>query len=319
MGRTFEVLLKQANVPEGPIAPKSPLAALAALPTAPAPPKEEGAEEEEVPFIEIGPHRSMEASASVLATAPPARPAPAPKAEEPPRAPSVSLRPAEVSPARSVAFRPLAERQPRFPAELVAYHSPGQPVAEPYRELLAALLPAAGTRAGTPALLFSGAAAGVGATTVLLNVAITAAQQGQRVVVVDANLRAPAIADRLGLERRPGLRDLLAGSATIGQALQQTEQAGLLALTAGEHRAPGPEVEPVRSLLRLLRLRFDLVLVDGPAWDGRPDVIAAGAACDAVYLVVAQNDADAPAMQGLQRQVREQGGCLAGCVLTNRG
>src|SRR5262249_34937438 len=124
----------------------------------------------------------------------------------------------------------------RFAPELVAYHAPDLPAGERYRELLAALLSAAGVLPGDrcPVLLFTTAEPGAGATTVQLNVAITAARQGRRrVVVVAATLARPAVAERLGLPTVPGLREVLAGSAALEQALQPTEQANLRALTAG--------------------------------------------------------------------------------------
>jgi non-specific protein-tyrosine kinase len=217
-----------------------------------------------------------------------------------------------------VTFRPLAERRPRFPAELVAYHAPGQAASAPYRELLTALLATAPAGIAQPALLFTAAAPGLGSTTALLNVAITAAQQGRRVVVVDANLRAPAIAERLGLDGAPGLREALAGAVALDRAVQPTELAGLQALTAGAPAGPAPLTAAIGALLRQLRERADLVLVDGPPWDGRADVVVLGAACDAAYLVAQEAEADGPRVKELLRAVAEQGARLAGCVLTAR-
>src|SRR5437588_769138 len=90
----------------------------------------------------------------------------------------------------------------------------GKPPAAPhpagklYRDLLAAVLGAAPARPAV-ALLFTAATAGAGATTVVLNLAVTAARQGRRVVVVDVNVRRPAVAARLALCDRPGLAEVL--------------------------------------------------------------------------------------------------------------
>jgi Mrp family chromosome partitioning ATPase len=203
--------------------------------------------------------------------------------------------------------------------ELVAFHSPGHPVSGQYRELLTALLTALpGVR--HQALLFAPALAETTAVTVLLNVAVTAARQGRRrVAVVDANLRRPEVAARLGLEEAPGLREVLGGTATLEQALQETEQASLAALAAGASAA-GSGVrfvaETMRSLLRQLRQRFDLVLVNGPLWDGRPDGQVLGTACDAVYLVLPDREAETPEVDDLLQAVPRQGARLGGCILT---
>jgi Mrp family chromosome partitioning ATPase len=275
-----------------------------------------GEDREEVPFIEVGPHRSLEASPSVLASIP------APALAAPPVA--MPPRPSAAQARGGVTFRPLARRaapRPQMAPELVAYHSPDQPASASYRDLLAATLGALGEPVARPVLFFTAAGQGVGTTTVLLNLGVTAARQGRRVLVVDGNLRRPAVADRLGVADRPGLREALAGSVPLEQAVLETDQPGLAALPAGTPAppsAPPPAAHEVRPLLRELRRRFDLVLLDGPRWDGRPDVSALGRACDAVFLVVPAAEADSPVVDELTRLIPGQGARLAGCVLADR-
>ncbi len=206
----------------------------------------------------------------------------------------------------------------RFAPELVAFHEPGTPASARYVELLESLLGAVVDKGGAAptALLLSGVHSEVGATTVLLNVAITAARQGLRVAVLDANLRRPAIAARLGLDPAPGLTEVLDEESSLDQALRSTEQAELIALTAG---SPAPTIattEALRSLLAELRSRFELVFVDGPRWDGKAGVTALASACDALFLVVPSDEADQAPASELVRTLPEQGVRLAGCILT---
>jgi Mrp family chromosome partitioning ATPase len=267
-------------------------------------------------FIEVGPRHSIEGSPDVLACGPAHRP--------------VAAREDEAEAAPLVAFRPMpaddpdeADR-PGFAPELVAFHAPDIPAAEQYRDLLAALLPASRVRAGErcPVLAFTAAEAGAGSTTILLNVAVSAARQGRRrVVVVDAHLRRPAVAERLGLPPAPGLREVLRGAAALDEALQPTGQPNLLALTAGlADGGPGTRfvAETTRSLLRQLRQRADLVLVDGPPWDGRPEAAALAAAADAVFVVLAELEAESPQTDAVLRAVTDQGARLGGCILSGR-
>ncbi len=251
--------------------------------------------DEEIPFIEVGPHKSMEASASVLAV----RPAPA----------AVALRPAQAA---------NSPRLPHFAPEIVAHHQPDHAVSGQYRELLAAMTPpAAGP--GAPALLLAPALPGGDAVVVLLNVAVTAARQGgRRVVVVDADPGQPTVAERLGLPSRPGLSDLLAGAVTLEQALQPTGQANLTVLTAGAPALAGPRlvVETPVSVLRQLRRLCDLVVVHGPTWDGRPEAAALAAACDVVYLVLPEREAGSPRLDELLQTMPRHGARLGGCILT---
>jgi Mrp family chromosome partitioning ATPase len=228
----------------------------------------------------------------------------------------------------TVQFRPapggVLPRPPsaRFAPELVAFHRPDHPVSEQYRALVASLLGDYPSAATGQALLFTAAAPGAGTTTVLLNAALTMARAGrQRIAVVDANLRRPAVAARLGLPDTPGLREVLAGLASLEDAVQPTGQPNLHALTAGEAVAASVvrlAGAGMRLVLRQLCQMFDHVLVDGPCWDGRPEVVALGAACDAVFLVLPEADADTPATHELLQLVPEQGALLRGCVLTTR-
>ncbi len=265
---------------------------------------------EEIPFIEVGPRKSMEASPSVLAY--------------PSNAitPSLTLRAATTPDAepRSVRFRAVLSRTKRacLAPELVAYHAPNQPAARQYRDVLEAVLSASKAAAHPSALLFSAAAPSSGATTALLNVAITAAEQGRhRILVVDANLRRPAVAERLALAATPGLREAMAGEVNVDEAIQATEQANLFALTAGLRTASGVRfvAESFRSLLRQLCQRYPLVFVDGPHWDSKPDVTALGSACDAVFLVTPESKAETSQIDALIQLLPTQGARLAGCIL----
>ena len=73
--------------------------------------------------------------------------------------------------------------------------------------------------------------------------------------------------------------------------------------------------ETLPSLLRQLRQRHSLVLVDGPRWDGNAEVSALSAACDAVFLVAPESEAETPHTDALLKLIAEQGQHLAGCIL----
>lgn len=288
-------------------------------PSVPAIEPEEAEPLEEIPYIEVGPRRSLEGSPAVLASIPRATTGPSLVAT--PRPPAQQAEPAsQPSPLprpHSVLFRSLTPPS-RFAPELVAFHAPGSPAGVRYAELLESLLGAVVDKGGTAptAMLLIGTRSEAGTTTVLLNVAVAAARQGLRVAVVDANLRRPAIAARLGLEAAPGLTEILAEECTVTEALRTTEQPELKALTAGSPAPTLATTEAIRSLLAELRGHFDLVLVDGPRWEGKGAIAALAGASDAVFLVVPQGEADQSPARDLVRTLPEQGIRLAGCILT---
>lgn len=284
-------------------------------------------EPDEVPFIEVGgPDRSFEASPAVLAAHKPSAPPSSSETHAPAqRMPLPRPVAAPATAHRGILFHPLPDAAtPTEPAvrrvarDVIVLHEPDHPVCAQYRGLLGAMTgqaPLGGPRAAALAAVASGA----GTTTVLLNLAVTRVRYGRGLVVVlDANLRRPAVAERLGLSPGPGLGDVLAGRCPLGRALRPTGIDNLLALTADG--APGPSLLPaagsLKSLLRQLRNRSDLVLVDAPAWDGGPELAGLAGACDDVYLVVRPAEVGTPPVVAVTQLIPQVGGHLGGYIVS---
>lgn len=265
----------------------------------PAPAAEAEAATEEIPFIEIGPRRHVIASAGVLAVDPPAPALPRP---------------------HGVAFRSLTKQAPRakFAAGLVAYHAPDGAEAAAFRDLLPTVLEAARLKnASGRILLFTSVRGGIGATTVLLNLAISAAAQGRRVAVVDANLRRPAVAAMVDLPLAPGLAEVLLGECNLAEAVRPTGQENLFVLSSGAPAALWADTATLRGLVEALAASHDLVLLDGPVWDGRASALLA-AVSEVVFLVAPADEAEGPPTSELLVALPGKGVPLAGCVLTGR-
>jgi Mrp family chromosome partitioning ATPase len=279
---------------------------------------------ETVPFIEVGGKQvPIEGSPDVLASAAPF-PRVAPHSVEVRPESSIGAVPEPEETGLTVFFRPIVAgpgpARSRFAPELVAFHRPEHALSKQYQNLAGALLaqlPAMRSRV----LLFTALHPGAGTTTVLLNLAIALARQGkQRLVVVDANPQQPAVAERLGLPQVPGLAEVLTGAVSLQDVLQETGQANLLALTAGNSRGVrGPlGGEAIRALLRQLRERFDLVLFDAPCWSAQAALLPLALSCEAVYLVSAEAEAHDPETASLLQSMSQQGVPLRGHLMTSR-
>jgi Mrp family chromosome partitioning ATPase len=275
-------------------------------------------------FIEVGGRLApLEASPDVLASAPPARIRAHPAHAE--RGPRLQPLPAPTPAGLTVQFRPIATAparpQPHFAPELIAFHRPDHAIGRQYEGLadeMLAQLPADAAQL----LVFTAAAPGVGTTTVLLNLAVTfARKEDRRVTVVDANRDRAAVAGRLGLAEGPGLIDVLHGGVPLEQAVQETGQAGLRSLTAGTWPQGGRvrmTAEALRPLFRQLREGSDLVLIDAPCWDGRPEAALLATLADAVYLVAPAAAADTPHAGALLQVMRQQGIQVRGQIVTGQ-
>jgi len=116
-------------------------------------------------------------------------------------------------------------------------------------------------------ILVTSPAQGNGKTTVASNLALSIAQTDQEVVVVDADLRRPAIHTALNLEREPGLSDIIRNKAEVLSVVRQPQGIRLNVITSGLIPPNVTEVagsKRISSILSRLKDSFELVIVDAP-------------------------------------------------------
>ncbi len=130
---------------------------------------------------------------------------------------------------------------------------------------------------------------GSGATSVAANLAIASGSAGQRVLVIDANLRRPAMQRVFGLAETPGLVDVLTGTVRLDQAVQRTSDGTLSVLAVGSRDKRNLEILATSAMSDLLteaRAKFDLVVIDVAPAIVSGDGMALAGKCDASILVV---------------------------------
>ena len=116
-------------------------------------------------------------------------------------------------------------------------------------------------------LLVTSSMPGEGKSTTATNLAIALAEAGQRVALVDADLRRPMVATYLGLEGNAGLTTALLGSSNVEDLLQPWGQYDLHVLTSGVIPPNPSELlgsEAMSKLLSQLSGTFDAVILDAP-------------------------------------------------------
>jgi succinoglycan biosynthesis transport protein ExoP len=182
-------------------------------------------------------------------------------------------------------------RQPtenKFPQELVVHERPLSGVAEAARTLRTNLMfmnPDKPHRR----LLVTSAAPAEGKTTVATSIAISLAQSGQRVCIVDCDLRRPRlhrIFDRAG---DAGLTNVLVGDATIDEVAQPTVIENLWCVPSGPI-PPNPadtlHSERFRKFIEDLGDRFDRVVIDSPPLVAVTDSAIISTLVDGVVFVI---------------------------------
>lgn len=128
-----------------------------------------------------------------------------------------------------------------------------------------------------------------GKTTTSANLALSLAEAGHRVCLVDADLRNPSVAKTFGLVQNAGLTSALIGSASTQELLQDTYEDNLLVLASGPIPPNPTEMlasERMREVLGELAAAFDMVIVDSAPVLPVADTLGLANMADGVVLVV---------------------------------
>ncbi|TAL10705.1 MAG: polysaccharide biosynthesis tyrosine autokinase [Nitrospirae bacterium] len=209
-------------------------------------------------------------------------------------------------------------------------------VAEGYRSLKVNLQFACQDRV-IKSLAFASAGLGEGKTTTVLNLAITIAQDGRRVLVVDADLRKPAVSSRLGLKREPGLSEVLVGNAQWREVVQTAADLMLgklgfdqvlsapgvdnLNIITSGHLPPNPSEffnsQRIVDLIADLEENFDLVIFDCPPILPVADAVLIGPKVDGVVLVYQVGKVGRTPLQRAKSLLENAQAHIVGVVLSN--
>lgn len=168
---------------------------------------------------------------------------------------------------RSGAQRALARRAGRRgPLEILAASRPDDPAVEDLRALASSvqfnLL-----RASNNVVAIGGLAPLAGKSFVSANLAWLLAATGEKVLLVDADLRRGVLHRCFGLDPEPGLAEVISGSAELSAAVRRTDQANLDVLTAGKPSASPAELlasPKLQDVLLEFGSRYRFVVVDNP-------------------------------------------------------
>lgn len=204
---------------------------------------------------------------------------------------------------------------------LLSALDPQSPVAEAVRSLRTQLLFA--TAEGAPKVMhLTSAGPGEGKTTVATSIAIAFAQAGAKVLLIDADLRAPSLHRVFELPNSVGLTNYLAGTTQPADIAQPTATKRLFAIPSGP--LPPNPVELLSStkmgeLIALAAERFDYVLLDGPPVIGLADaLVLANLARGTIFVADAENTRYG-AMEGAVKRLKAAHASLIGAVIDRLG
>lgn len=209
--------------------------------------------------------------------------------------------------------------------DLVTLQDPRSPIAEAYRGLRTNLTFSSLDRP-LRTMLITSAGPEEGKSTVLANLAVTEAQAGRRVIIVDADLRRPRQHELFGISNATGLTTALADEKGLqnlslqATVLQTTEVPGLRVLTSGPLPPNPTELlasQRMAALLTALSALSDLVLFDAPPVVVVTDAAILASQVDGVLLVVNANGTRREHAQRAQQLLAKVNARIVGSVLNN--
>ena len=165
-------------------------------------------------------------------------------------------------------------------------------LAESYRNLRSALLFMAVEGVRPKVVLITSALPNEGKSTVAANLAQALALCGSRVILVDADLRKGVVHERMGLQREPGLSEVLRGKASLEQAIQQNATANLSFITRGKASDDSSDLflgHIFPQVIGKLRQQFDYVLIDSSPVLATDDATTLAPTMDGTLFIVRGN------------------------------
>ena len=175
---------------------------------------------------------------------------------------------------------------------------------------------------GGRVLMVTSALENEGKSTVAANLALSMAQKQKKILLIDADLRRPAIYKVLERElTRPGTADVLQGKAGLKDAVMPyAKDSSLSLLLEVRERRNSVDLvgsEEMRRLLEEARAQFDFIIIDTPPMSAAPDAESLAELVDASLLVVRQNAATAKMLDRALDILAQAKSRPLGCVLNN--
>ena len=196
------------------------------------------------------------------------------------------------------------------------------PLAEAYRHLRTSVLLSTAGRA-PKSLLVTSSLPGEGKTTTAVNTAISLAQTGASVVIIDADMRRPRLQSIFDMRGQEGLSSILSSDVSESDMLamvRHDEESGLSVLTSGPIPPNPAELlgsDQMRRLLAALQANYTHVVVDSPPVTSFTDGVLISTMVDGVLLVVHGGKSSRHIVRRSKQLLNDVGAKIFGVVLNN--
>lgn len=207
-------------------------------------------------------------------------------------------------------------------SELLMNMDSRSPLAEAYRHLRTSVLLSTAGRA-PKSLLVTSSLPGEGKTTTAVNTAVSLAQTGASVVIIDADMRRPRLQSIFGMQGQLGLSSILSSDVSEGDMLamvRDDQESGLSVLTSGPIPPNPAELlgsDQMRRLIATLQANYTHVVVDSPPVSSFTDGVLISTMVDGVLLVVHGGKSSRHIVRRSKQLLSDVGAKIFGVVLNN--
>lgn len=209
--------------------------------------------------------------------------------------------------------------------EVIVQKNPKSPIAESFRTLRTNIQ-FINSRKEVKTLLITSTLPGEGKSWVSANLAVTFAEAGKKVAIIDADMRKGRQHIIFGVDNEYGLSNLLSTierkgrveSVDVAKYIQQTEVQNLFVISKGDV-PPNPSellsADTTYELLKELGKIFDLIIIDGPPSLIVTDSVIISRIVDSTVIVAEYNGTKKDNLAKIKRDIENVGGRIAGVVI----
>ncbi|MCM3127721.1 CpsD/CapB family tyrosine-protein kinase [Paenibacillus provencensis] len=169
-------------------------------------------------------------------------------------------------------------------------------------------------------LMVASAQSGEGKTTTVSNLAVTYAQEGKKVLVIDTDLRKPSLHQVFKVSNHAGLSSALAGQYLVNEVLQKSSVFNLDILPAGPVPPNPSEMlgsRKMQALLEELSENYEMIFFDTPPVLAVTDAMIVSSFCDGVILVVNSGKVKKDLVKKAKARLEHVNSKILGVVLNN--
>ena len=167
------------------------------------------------------------------------------------------------------------------------------------------------------------ASGGEGKSTTALNLSYMLAEAGERVLLIEGDMRLPSISRQLKLKAAPGLSNVLDGLSEVQEVLQESGLHSHLQVVSAGSIPPNPSellgTKAVRILIKNLSKNYDFIILDLPPAAEVADALVASRLTDGMIIVVRKNYANRHDVADAMQQFSYVNAKILGFVMTHAG